>query len=189
MPETSNTDMPETKLFALMEHEDDPKKCTASKLVRLGEVREAKRAERIPRGALLLDPEAEKAISRGDAEAAGRFGIVVLDCSWNKLARFPKVRSGLRHRALPLLLAANPTNFGKPQRLSSAEALAAALFILGERDHADRLMGKFKWGPGFIEVNRAWLEDYANAATSTEVVAAQTRILDAMKREKDEVTN
>ncbi len=36
--------MAEFRLYALMAHEDDPKKCTANKLVRLGELREARSA-------------------------------------------------------------------------------------------------------------------------------------------------
>jgi pre-rRNA-processing protein TSR3 len=170
--------MAEFRLYALMAHEDDPKKCTANKLVRLGELREARSAVRIPRGAIVLDPEAEKAISREDSEAAMQLGILVLDCSWKKLVAFPYIRHGLRHRALPFLLAANPTNFGKPQRLSSAEALAATVYILGGKEQAGRLMSKFKWGPVFLDINRERLELYAAAQTSAEVVAAQNRLLD-----------
>ena len=177
--------MDEVRLFALMAHEDDPKKCTASRLLRLGELREAKHVEKIPRGAIVLDPEAEKALSREDLDAARRFGILVLDCSWNKLTKFPHVRSGLTHRGLPFLLAANPTNFGKPQKLSSAEALAATLYILGEKEHAERIMGKFRWGPVFIDINREKLEAYSAASTSAEVVDAQSRILLALERKKD----
>ena len=180
--------MAEIRLYALMEHEDDPKKCTASKLVRLGDLKESTQVRFIPRGALVLDPEAQKALSREDLGAANRFGILVLDCSWNKLAKFPKVKAGLRHRGLPFLLAANPTNFGKPQRLSSAEALAAALYILGEKSHAGHLMSRFKWGPGFISINRERLEAYAAASTSAEVVAEQKRMLHATERHKDERT-
>lgn len=172
-----------------MEREDDPRKCTAAKLVRMGELSEVSAVRHIPRGAIVLDPEAEKALSREDSEAASRFGILVVDCSWNKLASFPRVRSGLRHRGLPFLVAANPTNFGKPQRLSSAEALAAALYILGEKEHAERLMSKFKWGPVFISINMEKLESYAAAKTSGEVVKAQTRMLNVLKRNKDAQTN
>jgi pre-rRNA-processing protein TSR3 len=178
--------MDEVRLFALMAREDDPRKCTASKLLRLGELREAKHIERIPGGAIVLDPEAEKALSREDLGAARKFGILVLDCSWNKLAKFPRVRAGLKHRGLPLLLAANPTNFGKPQRLSSAEALAASLYILGEKEHAERIMGKFRWGSVFIDINRERLEAYSAASTSAEVVDVQSRILHALERKKDD---
>jgi len=178
--------MAEIRLFALMEREDDPKKCTAAKLVRLGDVREVMHAGRIPRGALVLDPEAEKALSREDLASAKKLGILVLDCSWNKLSRFPKVRKGLKHRGLPFLLAANPTNFGKAQKLSTAEALSASLYILGEKEQAEHLMSRFKWGETFISINRDRLEAYAAANTSAEVVEAQTRILKVIERHKDE---
>ena len=185
---TLGLDMVEIRLYALMEHEDDPKKCTASKLIRLGDLKEATNVRFIPRGALVLDPEAEKALSKEDLPVTSRFGILVVDCSWNKLATFPKVKAGLRHRGLPFLLAANPTNFGKPQRLSSAEALAAALYILGDKLHAEHLMSRFKWGPNFIEMNLERLEAYAAASTSSEVVAEQRRMLHATERHKDERT-
>lgn len=175
--------MPAVRLHALMEHEDDPKKCTAAKLVRFGKAQEVKRTSKIPRGAIVLDPEAERALSREDLEPAKRFGLLVLDCSWNKLSRFPRIRSGLEHRALPFLLAANPTNFGKPQRLSSAEALAASLYILGEKAHAAEVMGLFKWGPVFLDINRERLEAYAGAKTSADVVREQERLLQAVREQ------
>jgi len=181
--------MPGIGLFALMEREDDPKKCTAAKLVRLGDLREVRDARTIPRGAVVLDPEAEKALSREDLEAAMRRGVLVLDCSWNKLSRFPRVRSGLRHRALPFLVAANPTNFGKAQKLSSAEALAAAAYILGERERAEHLMSRFKWGSAFLDMNRERLEAYAAADTSAEVVQAQARMLHAAGGSIDDVAD
>jgi len=177
--------MPEIKLIALMEHEDDPKKCTAAKVVRFGLVRGVRDARKIPRGAVVLDPEAEKALSREDTDAAMRRGVVVLVCSWNKLTRFPRIRSGLRHRGLPFLVAANPTNFGKPQKLSSAEALAASLYILGEPARAERLMSLFKWGGTFIDINRELLEEYSSASTSAEVVSIQNRRLLANEKEMD----
>ena len=181
--------MPAIRLYALMEHEDDPKRCTAAKLVRFKHVSEVKDESRVPRGAVVLDPEAEKALSREDAEPIAKRGLLVLDCSWNKLTKFPKIRSGLQHRALPFMLAANPTNFGRPQKLSSAEALAASLYIIGERQQAEQLMSIFKWGPVFLDINRERLEEYAASATSAEVVAAQNRMLQAMTRTKDDRTD
>ena len=176
--------MADIGLLAIIGREDDPKKCTAAKLVRFKELRPVLPAH-VPSGAVVLDPEAEKAISREDLGSARSKGILVVDVSWNKLAKFPRIRSGLKHRGLPFLIAANPTNFGKPQRLSSAEALAASLIILGEGAQAERIMGKFKWGPTFIEINRERLDAYAACGTSLEVVAAQTRMLDALRRSKD----
>lgn len=168
--------MAEVRVYVVMERECDPKRCTAAKLVRFGELREAD-LRKVPGGAVVLDPEAEKAFSREDIPSAQRFGLLVLDCSWEKLQRFPRLRGGLEHRALPFLIAANPTNFGKPMRLSSAEAVAAALYIMGEKEHASRVMSKFKWGGTFIDINREYLEAYAAASTSAEVVAAQNHFV------------
>lgn len=181
--------MPAIRLYALMEREDDPKKCTAAKLVRFKHLTEVRDESRVPRGAVVLNPEAEKALSKEDWTAIARRGLLVLDCSWNKLSRFPKIKHGLQHRALPFLLAANPTNFGKPQRLSSAEALAASLYIIGEKDQANLLMSIFKWGPVFIDINKERLEEYASVATSAEVVEAQNRMLHAARSAKEDTTD
>jgi len=67
------------------------------------------------------------------------------------------------------MLAANPTNYAKLGRLSSAEALAAALYILDEKKLATEIMDKFKWGHTFLELNSNLLEDYANAETKEQI--------------------
>jgi pre-rRNA-processing protein TSR3 len=168
-------EMSAIRLYVLMEHEDDPRKCTAAKLVRHGDARRATAIAGIPRGAVVLDPEAEKSISAEDIPAVRKLGVLALDCSWKKLERFPKIRTGLRHRAIPFTVAANPTNFGKPQMLTTAEALAAAVYILGEKEQASQLMARFRWGDTFLDINRDRLEAYSKAATSAEVVEAQRR--------------
>jgi pre-rRNA-processing protein TSR3 len=165
--------MVEFRVYALLHHEDDPRKCTAARLVREGEMRVATEIKKIPPGAVVLDPEAPKALSREDIDPVRKFGLLVVDCSWNKLERFPRLRKGLRHRALPFLVAANPVNFGKPQRLCSAEAVAAALYILGDMDRARRTMAHFRWGETFIDMNETLLEGYRLAKSSAEVVKVQ----------------
>ena len=61
------------------------------------------------------------------------------------------------------MLAANPTNYSKIGKLSSVEALAGSLFILGHMDRATELLNKFKWGPTFLKLNNDLLHDYLNA--------------------------
>ena len=60
----------------------------------------------------------------------------------------------LRMRAVPYLIATNPTNFGKPWRLNCVEALAAAFYITGFPTYAERLLSNFGWGGAFWDVNK-----------------------------------
>jgi pre-rRNA-processing protein TSR3 len=156
-------------LLAYRDNTCDPKKCTVKKLERAGLIRIITRISSIPRNTLLLDPTAEQALSPADKMARS---ITVLDCSWEVLDT-GAVSSWRIRRALPFLVAANPVNFGKPCMLSSVEALAGALFIMGEKDQARAILGKVSWGVRFLEVNKEPLELYAAAKDSTEVVKIQ----------------
>ena len=162
--------------------ECDPKKCTAMRLHRFGKIQMVFQPRDLPGGAILLDPFAEQALSRGDAEVARKHGLMALDCSWKQIEQISRLRARMVHRALPYLVAANPTHYGRPTTLSTAEALAAALFILGDEARAKEILGKFKWGPTFLELNREPLEAYTRAKDSTEVVALQRQF---MPPEKD----
>jgi len=161
-------------LYAYHMHQCDPKRCTAKKLARFGLVELYDNIKKLPSSAILLDPTAEQALSPADEEKAQK-GIVVLDCSWEEVERaFPLLRKRrMSHRALPFLLAANPVNYGKPFRLNSVEAFAAALYILGQKEQAEQILSKFGWGLGFLELNRAPLEEYSKARNSAEVIEIQ----------------
>jgi len=63
-------------------------------------------------------------------------------------------------------------------QLTTVEAFAAALAILGELDHAERIMAKFTWGETFLELNEEPLRRYAACEDSAEVVAIQQEYLD-----------
>ena len=100
-------------------------------------------------------------------------GLAALDCSWVHAKEVFDIQSHWIPRCLPYLVAANPVNYGKPTKLSTVEALAAALYIAGFREQASELLSKFKWGPQFIILNEALLEGYAQAKNSTDVVKVQ----------------
>ncbi len=160
----------------------NPKRCSARRLARFGMVEQVDRLGRLPKKAILLDPFAKKALSAEDAEQAGSRGICLLDCSWEQAeGMFKKAKkiARLTSRSLPYLLAANPINYGKPWRLSSLEATAAALTILGDTEHGKRVAAVTNWGQTFMQLNAEPLEEYATAETSAEVVRIQQAYLDS----------
>jgi len=160
-------------LYAYRDNSCDPRKCTVKKLERAGFLTIFKKISHIPRNTLLLDPTAEQALSPADRHVKS---ITVLDCSWAVLDT-GSVSTWRIRRALPFLVAANPTNFGKPCMLSSVEALAASLYILGEQERVEKVLGCVSWGIRFLEVNKEPLELYAKAMDSTEVVRFQALFL------------
>jgi pre-rRNA-processing protein TSR3 len=127
----------------------------------------------IPQGGVVLNPVSEIAFSRADRDALLHSGLIALDCSWKKAEEvFANSRIGIQ-RALPYLLAANPVNTYKPIKLSTAEAIAAALYISGFKELAEDIMSVFKWGPAFISLNQELLEEYSRCTSSGEVVQVQ----------------
>lgn len=156
-------------LYAYRDNSCDPKKCTVKRLERSGLVKVLSKISHIPRTSILLDPTAEQALSPADCPARS---ITALDCSWDVLDT-GAVSSWRKRRALPFLVAANPVNFGRPWRLTSVEAFAAALFILGEVAQAALILESQGWGPRFLELNEEPLSLYAAAGSSTEVIRIQ----------------
>jgi len=164
------------RIFVYHERACDPFKCTALRLARLGKVRVVWRVSDVPRGCIVLNPVSSTALSPADREAAERRGIVAVDCSWKNLSRVFKCIRGV-HRALPFLVAANPINYGMPTKLSTAEAVAATLYILGFKKEAERILACFKWGASFLELNRELLEKYSSAKNSEEIIEIQSNYL------------
>jgi len=123
---------------------------------------------RIPSSAIVLNPTSSKTLSLEDKELIQRNGLVALDCSWNMSEGVFDRNIPGNNRRLPILLAGNPTNYGIPGRLSTAEALAAALILTGFRKPAEQILSLFKWGGTFLSLNHDPLEKYA-AAKSPEL--------------------
>jgi pre-rRNA-processing protein TSR3 len=155
----------------------DPTKCTALKLGRHEMVRIVSQIRFLPKRAVVLNPYSEIAFSPADRERIEDYGLAALDYSWNRTENvLPKHVRGTS-RCLPFLIAGNPVNYGKPTELSTAEALAAALYIIGLKAHATELLSIFKWGHTFLELNNERLEAYSRAKNSTEIVAVQETFL------------
>jgi pre-rRNA-processing protein TSR3 len=140
----------------LMFRQDDPKKCTAAKLVKFGL---ARHVERTRSDTIVLDPFARQTLLRKDSKIAD--SVTGIDCSWNLAENtFTKKFPGITRR-LPPLLAGNPVNYSKLNKLTTVEAVAAAVFILGHEDQALEMLSKFNWGHTFYELNQELLRDYS----------------------------
>ncbi|MBR4226823.1 MAG: DUF367 family protein [Candidatus Methanomethylophilaceae archaeon] len=153
----------------------DPKKCTAKRMLKFGLAREAKTLGSIPAGSIVLSPFSDRALAPNDIPHARR-GLVVMDLTWTNIDEFPRLRK-VEERALPYLLASNPINWGRPMELNSAEAVMAALMILGEKEQAEAFLPRFNWAPEFVRLNGAMLDDYSKAKDSAEVVRIQNEYI------------
>ena len=160
------------ELHVRYEGDDDPEKCTARKLARFDLARLHRSPRSVPPG-IVLNPFAEQALSPADAD---HDRVVALDCSWETAETEAFDLPGVQ-RSLPFLVAANPVNYGTAFQLSTVEAFAGALVILGERKQAEGLLSKFTWGHTFLELNAEPLERYAACADSAAVVAVQDEYL------------
>ena len=159
------------KLIVYHADEDDPKKCSAKKLHKFGFVKLETKIRKTPRDAILLNPFAEKSLSKEDLKIAEKNGILAVDCSWKNAEKsFDFLDKRCNSRALPYVVAANPVNYGKPFKLTTLEAFAAALYILSNIDKAEEILNLYKWGPNFLVLNKEPLEDYRKAENSTEII-------------------
>ena len=157
------------ELAVLMYRQDDPNKCTASRLVKF---RMAKEVRRIPTTFLVLNPFAEKMIAPSDIKKFR--GICAIDCSWKLATRvINNSKKFFNNRKLPALLAGNPTNYAKLGMLSTVEAISAALYILNYKEMSREILNKFKWGHTFLDLNSEILEEYSNAQGQDEIITIE----------------
>jgi len=128
---------------------------------------------------IVLSPRGTIAVSPADRDIVQTNGGSVIDCSWARLAEIPwgKMKGG-HHRLLPFLVAANPVNYGRPNKLSCVEALAATLYITGFKDETHELLQDFGWGEEFIRLNQELLDGYSSCEDSAAVVVFQNEFLE-----------
>ena len=160
------------RAFALLLHQDDPRKCTALKLIKFGTITLTRS---ILHTMLVLNPFASEILCKKDKILVD--SICVIDCSWNKantvLTNYKFLRNGVGRR-IPFLLAGNPVNYARLGRLSSVESLSACYYILGEKKFAYTLLNKFKWGHTFLELNHGPLQEYSDAENRKEVMRIES---------------
>uniref|UniRef100_UPI00358EB37D 18S rRNA aminocarboxypropyltransferase isoform X2 n=1 Tax=Myxine glutinosa TaxID=7769 RepID=UPI00358EB37D len=155
----------------------DRRRCTGRKLLSKGFVRKLQLGQRWP--GLVLTPIATNYVTPCDRDVVKQRGVATIDCSWARVGESPIARFRCGHaRLLPLLLAANPVNYGRPWRLSCVEAYAATLCITGFEKGALELLQKFKWGKAFLELNYTLLKDYASCTDEQAVIDVQQRWLE-----------
>ncbi|MHA1304215.1 MAG: DUF367 family protein [Candidatus Heimdallarchaeaceae archaeon] len=160
-------------------HTCHPKKCTAQRMVKFGKAKELA-VKQIYHKHIVLTPFSDIALSPADREQALQYGLVGVDCSWNNIeSGKPALTRGTR-RALPFLIAANPINYGVPTKLSTLEAVTAALYILGNKKQAVDMISIVKWGEEFIKINNKFLEEYSTAKDSKDVIKKQAIVMTEM---------
>ena len=160
---------PNPRVYVLQLRQDDPGKCTAAKLVKFRLATPIYKTRQIPRESLVLNPFADIYLLNKDRTQAAAHGLVAIDCSWEKAQIAFENRLPGKNKKLPTLLAANPVNYAKPNKLSSLEAVAASLYITGFPESATRLLSLFKWGPHFLTLNAQPLNAYATAPDESQL--------------------
>ena len=165
--------------------QNDTKRDSGSKMCRLGYSQVLRPGQTFT--GIVLSSESNISISRDDTDIVSSHGIAGINCSWNRLDEIPfqKLGKARYHRKLPLLFAANSVNYGKPFKMNTAEATAAALYICGFIDDARILMSTFSYGLEFLRLNEDLLEQYRACSCSKEIEAVQKHYEEESKSFKD----
>jgi len=167
------------RVFVISYGQDDPKKCSALKMVRLGYAVRVSSFHELPRKCLVLNPLSNKVLTPSDRDYIINYGLAVIDVSWNEGVEVLKrlLRDKRPQRVLPILFAGNPINYAVATKLSSLEAVVAALFITGFKDEALKILSIVKWGDTFYKLNKELLELYSKCITVDEVNNIQKEVM------------
>ena len=160
----------------------DAKRCSGKRLMRLGLMRELHVGQKF--AGVVISPKGKKLVSRADRELLEQYGAAVVEASWKRIEEVPFARIGGKcERLLPYLVAANPTNYGKPWRLNCVEALAACFYICGRKEWAEDVLDTFSYGASFLEINEEVLDRYAECESDEEVKKVEEEWLAQIEKE------
>ncbi|KAI7155518.1 RLI and DUF367 domain protein [Hortaea werneckii] len=181
-PEGPHSKRPPFKAAAWDLNHCDAKRCSGKRLMRLGLMRELHVGQKHP--GIIVSPKAKALLNPSDREILEQYGAAVVEASWKRIDEVPFNRiGGPNPRLLPYLIAANPTNYGRPWRLNCVEALAACFFICGHRDWAEEVLSTFSYGKSFLEINSTVLKKYAACKDEEEVKKAEEAWLAKIENE------
>ena len=150
----------------VMFKQDDPKKNTAAKLVKFGL---AHSVNKTSAKTMVLNPFSEKFVLQNDKKIVN--SVTGIDCSWNLAENTFKQKFLGMHRKLPPLLAGNPVNYSKLNKLTTVEAIAGAIYLIGFEKLSLDLLNKFKWGHTFYDLNKELLEQYSKATSQNAIIS------------------
>ncbi|RMZ70531.1 Ribosome biogenesis TSR3 [Pyrenophora seminiperda CCB06] len=160
----------------------DAKRCSGKRLMRLGMMRELHVGQKF--AGVVVSPKAKKIVSRDDKHLVEQYGAAVVEASWNRIDEVPFGRIGGKcERLLPYLVAANPTNYGRPWRLNCVEALAACYYICGHAEWAESILSTFSYGQAFLDINAALLKRYMACENEEQIKKAEEVWLEKIERE------
>ncbi|KAF2851152.1 DUF367-domain-containing protein [Plenodomus tracheiphilus IPT5] len=163
----------------------DAKRCSGKRLMRLGMMRELHVGQKF--AGVVVSPKARKILSPQDKPIMEQYGAAVVEASWKRIDEVPFSRIGGKcERLLPYLVAANPTNYGKPWRLNCVEALAACYYICGHAEWAESILSTFSYGRAFLDINAALLKRYAACEDEEGIKKAEEVWLAKIEREWNE---
>ena len=160
----------------------DAKRCSGKRLMRLGLMRELHVGQKF--AGIVISPKGKKLVSKADKDLLEQYGAAVVEASWKRIEEVPFGRIGGKcERLLPYLVAANPTNYGKPWRLNCVEALAACFYICGRKEWAEDILSTFSYGQSFLDINDEVLEKYAECQDEEQVKRVEEEWLAMIEKE------
>lgn len=179
-------DTARAKLVLFEFGQNDPKMDSGVRLCRFG-LAKSLRPQAGFQG-IVLSTMTQIPVSAEDREVIETSGLAGVNCSWNRLNEISwgKLPRKPQHRILPFLVAANSVNYGRPNKLNTAEAMAAALIIVGMRSEAQKLLDAFSWGEEFLRLNEEAFTVYSQAKNARDLRQAEAQLLERWRREAQE---